>query len=720
MRQWMLGFGLFLPLLALSQWNNPHEATTTQQVRYSAFSGQPKTLDPGKSYSANEYQFIAQIYEPLLQYDYFSRPYKLVSLTSDGDIVVRYYDAHGHLVSNQDAIKQPDLVVQSVYDIHIKPNIEFALHPAFAKDDAGKFVYQTVSPSLLSQVEKLSDFKQQGTRELTADDYAYQIKRLASPKVSSPIYENMAKYIVGLKALSARLETACDNNCTETFLDLRQFHLKGVKVVSRYHLQITIKGIYKQFKYWLAMPFFAPIPWEADRFYSLPGMKNKNISFDWYPVGTGAYYLQVNDPNKEMILAKNPKFRGEPFPQNGTKQDHQKGYMKQAGKMMPFIDKFVFSLDKESIPVWNKFLQGYYDRSGVSSDSFDQAVKLDSQGKPVLTETMKKKGIRLTTREVPSIFYLGFNMHDPIVGGYTKRTQALRQAISIAVDYEEYIALFRNGRGKAAHGPIPPGIFGYRTNERSFNPVVYFWQGGKASRRPIEAAKALMKQAGYEGGLNPKTGRPLLLHLDVAGTSGAEDNYHYKWFQKQFAKIGIDLDVRTTDYNTYQDKLRKGSVQIFQLGWNADYPDPENFLFLLYGPNGKRDNNGENASNYDNPRVNQLLDSIKVMDDTSERQEKIDKIVSVLQQDAPWLWGFNPVEYVLSHQWNDPVKSHAVANNTLKYSSMNEKVRREKVSQWNQPLVLPILLFIIFVLALLFGLMVVYRINQGKPRVNRK
>ena len=71
MRQWILGFGLLLPLLALSQWNNPHEATTTQQVRYSAFSGQPKTLDPGKSYSANEYQFIAQIYEPLLQYDYF-------------------------------------------------------------------------------------------------------------------------------------------------------------------------------------------------------------------------------------------------------------------------------------------------------------------------------------------------------------------------------------------------------------------------------------------------------------------------------------------------------------------------------------------------------------------------------------------------------------------------------------------------------------------------
>ena len=83
---------LLLPFQVMGQWNNPHEATLSSNTRFSSFSGQPKTLDPGKSYSANEYQFIAQIYEPLLQYDYFSRPYKLVSLTTDGDIQVRYYD----------------------------------------------------------------------------------------------------------------------------------------------------------------------------------------------------------------------------------------------------------------------------------------------------------------------------------------------------------------------------------------------------------------------------------------------------------------------------------------------------------------------------------------------------------------------------------------------------------------------------------------------------
>ena len=56
---------------------------------------------------------------------------------------------------------------------------------------------------------------------------------------------------------------------------------------------------------------------------------------------------------------------------------------------------------------------------------------------------------------------MGFNMTDPVVGGYSRRAKLLRQAISIAVDYEELLSIFANGRGLAAQGPIPPGIFGY-------------------------------------------------------------------------------------------------------------------------------------------------------------------------------------------------------------------------------------------------------------------
>ena len=86
------------------------------------------------------------------------------------------------------------------------------------------------------------------------------------------------------------------------------------------------------------------------------------------------------------------------------------------------VDRAVYSLEKESIPYWNKFLQGYYDSSGVSSDAFDQAVQLDPQGEARLTAAMEAKGIRLLTSVRASITYMGFNMQDPVVGGDSERS----------------------------------------------------------------------------------------------------------------------------------------------------------------------------------------------------------------------------------------------------------------------------------------------------------
>lgn len=53
-----------------------------------------------------------------------------------------------------------------------------------------------------------------------------------------------------------------------------------------------------------------------------------------------------------------------------------------AGKRLPMVDTVVYSLEKEDVPYWNKFLQGYYDASGISSDSFDQAIRMNADGEP--------------------------------------------------------------------------------------------------------------------------------------------------------------------------------------------------------------------------------------------------------------------------------------------------------------------------------------------------
>ena len=202
--------------------------------------------------------------------------------------------------------------------------------------------------------------------------------------------------------------------------------------------------------------------------------------------------LTENNPNRQMVLSRNPNFHGETYPVEGEPEDQSAGLLDDAGRELPFIDKAIYSLEKEAIPSWNKFLQGFYDTSGVASDSFDQAVQFGAKGDAQLTDDMKDKGIKLLTAVTTSSYYMGFNMLDDVVGGHGSnpdRARKLRQAISIVVDYEEYISIFANGRGIPAQGPVPRGSLVVLEGEEGVNPVVYEWDRNKPVRKSIDAAK---------------------------------------------------------------------------------------------------------------------------------------------------------------------------------------------------------------------------------------
>lgn len=688
--RWIL---LFCPALFLgcdgSPWNNPYPASDAgKNILYSSFSERPKHLDPVQSYSANEFVFIGQIYQPPLQYHYLKRPYELVPYAATEVPRPAYFDAEGRrLPDDADASH----IAYSEYTIRIRPGILYQPHPALATDASGAYIYHNLKAADLAGIHAIGDFKHTGTRELVAADYVHQIKRLAHPRLHSPIFGLMKDYIVGLKELAAELAEADEASPPGTFLDLTRFALKGVEALDRHTYRIRVHGKYPQFVYWLAMPFFSPVPPEADRFYAQPGMAEKNITLDWFPIGTGPYMLTVNNPNRQMVLERNPNYRGETYPGEGEPGDAAAGLLEDAGRPLPFIDKVVYSLEKEQIPYWNKFLQGYYDTSGITSDTFDQVVQFTAQGDVVLSDDMKARGIKLETSVAASVFYLGFNMLDPVVGGYTERARKLRHAISIAIDQEEYISIFQNGRGIPAHGPLPPGIFGYREGREGINPYVYDWVNGAPRRKPIEAARQLLAEAGYPNGRDAKTGQPLLLNLDTTAT-GAGAKSRLDWYVKQFEKLGVQLAVRATDWNRFQDKLRKGNVQLYFLGWNADYPDPENFLFLLHGPQSKAETAGENASNYVNPEFDRLFDRMKHMANGPERQAIIDRMIDIARRDAPWVWSFFPKNFSLHHGWVYNSKPNQMAINDLKYIRIDPLLRETKRREWNRPVVWPLLL----------------------------
>ena len=694
-----------------SSWNNPYPRQESDQlVYYDSFSERPKHLDPVSSYSSNEYVFLGQIYEPPLQYHFLKRPYELIPLTATRLPTATYLDKNGEELSEDSKSEDIDRVR---YKISIKPGILFQPHPAFAKDENNNYLYHDLDIADLKNVNTLSDFDNTGTRELLASDYIYQIKRMAHPHIHSPIAGLMEKYIFGLDKFSITLKDIYKNKSDKRFLNLNDYSLSGVKLIDKHTFEIVLKEKYPQFLYWLSMSFFSPIPWEADLFYSQKGLVEKNISLDWYPVGTGPFMLTENNPNRRMVLERNPNFRGESFPIDGEDIDLNIGLLEDAGKKMPFIDKAIYSLEKESIPAWNKFLQGYYDTSGIVSDSFDQAIQFSAQGDAQLTDEMQQKGIKLLTATTVSTYYMGFNMADDLVGGDNERARLLRRAISIAVDYEEYISIFANGRGKPAQGPIPPGIFGHIPGEAGINPYIYYWGNNRAVRRPIKHAKELMQKAGYKNGINEVTGKPLVLNLDTPA-AGPGSKAAFDWLRKQFSKLGINLVIRATDYNRFQEKMRKGTAQIFQWGWNADYPDPENFFFLLYGPNAKINHNGENAANYKNEKFDLLFDQMKSMKNGHNRQKLIDQMVELVRYDAPWLWGYHPVGFSLHHDWYKNAKPNLMANNTLKYKRINPELRKEQRVIWNKPIWWPIVLIFIAVIIILLPAFISYRRKESE------
>src|SRR5437016_10499810 len=122
---------------------------------------------------------------------------------------------------------------------------------------------------------------------------------------------------------------------------------------------------------------------------------------------------------------------------------------------------------------------------------------------------MRARGMRLDKTVEPSIFYIGFNMDDPVLGTPAgERGRKLRQAMSTAIDIQQYLELFLNRRGVPAQTLLPPGLYGYDASYK--NPFRQF---------DLARGRQLLTEAGYRNGIDPATNTRLKLSFDTAATT---------------------------------------------------------------------------------------------------------------------------------------------------------------------------------------------------------
>ena len=678
---------------------------------YTAFgSRSPRTLDPQRSYSADEAVYVHAIYEPLYQYAYLKRPYELEARAAESVAHPLYRDASGAELPDDAPAEQ---IAESVYEIHIRSGMRFAPHPCFARDAAGKPLYWNLSAEVAKTVRSPFDLPETGTREVTSYDYARGIRRIASPQVVSPVFGTLAERIVGLREYRAGLEAQWreqrKNVGADAWLDLERIPLAGVETPDARTLRIRIRGKDPQFSYWLAMNFFAPVPEEAERFYAQPGLRANNVSLDTWPVGTGAFRMREFLENRRHVLERNPLYMHGHYPCEGSPADKEAGLLEDCGRPLPLVDRIVFDVEKESVPLQSKFLAGYYDSPFIERTDTGLGFLVAREDDPTKAGLYAERQLQFPRTVQAGFWYLGFNWLDPVVGGgnspeAARRARLLRRAISIAVDWEENLAIFQKNQGVVAHGPLPPGLFGWRDDGPSaFNPVVYMHDAtGRTVRRPIEEARALLAQAGWPDGRDARTGEPLILYFDYQNAAQGASAY-LEWYQRQLKKLGIQLEIRATDYNRFQEKMARGAAQLFLWGWNADYPDAENFLFLFYGPNGKVQHEGENAMNYENPAFDRRFERMRLLENGPEKAKLIDEMISILQEDAPVLFGYFPPGAAAYQGWLGNARPSGMVQNILQYMKVDSTRRAAAIQAWNKPVVWPLGLLAFTLLLLVWG-----------------
>ena len=455
-------------------------------------------------------------------------------------------------------------------------------------------------------------------REVTSADFKYSFERVLSPKTNSP-----------RTWLFDRIKGA------KEFMDGKSAAVSGIKAPDAHKLVIELSAPFGPFLGLLAMPGAYVVPKEEVEKYG--------SHFSDHPVGTGPYTLEHWEHGSRITLKANSKYFG------GA----------------PGVAGITYRVIPEELTSVAEFERGNLDALNVPAPEFRR-----------YSQDPRWSG-RLLSQVGLNTYYLGMNCRKAPLNDVR-----VRRAISMAIDRKRILETIYEGRGVLARGPVPDFLLpetplkakdlrkacrhSARTATSRTAPTsrtdtlqaaIRFRKAGLeyeagpdalpgcASRdiglsgfpykyNPAEARR-LLKEAGYPNGID--------LKIYIGNEQETLDMVEV--IQQYLADVGIKTSIVQLEWSAFKQAINNGDADLFWLSWQADYPDPENFLYPVFysgntGPAGNR-------ARFQDKEFDELITRAETEPDTGKRMELYRQAQARVVKMAPWVFFWHKKDYVV-------------------------------------------------------------------------
>ena len=354
----------------------------------------------------------------------------------------------------------------------------------------------------------------------------------------------------------------------------------GVRIIDEHTVEITIDAAKS---YFLAKLTY-PAAFVLDR-------ENVETGRRWFrePNGTGPFVLENYVPGEELVLARHPDYH------LGAAHLDSVRFILSGGTSMLMYENGEIQLTGVGIADLDRVL--------------DPSDPLNSQ----------------LVQAPPSFSanYIGMNVNEPPFDD-----PKVRQALNLAIDKNAIAQNVMAGLVIPAKGILPPGFPGFSASVQGYD-------------YDPERARRLLAESKYGPQLE-NFDKPII--LTTAGSFGANLTLDMEVILEMWrTNLGVEVEVLQTEFATYLQDLVKRRFEMFSIGWVADYPDPENFLDLLF-----HSESANNHTAYSNPEVDRLLEEARVEPDEARRFRLYSQVEQMILDDAPWIPLWNSGEqYVL-------------------------------------------------------------------------